>query len=222
MDGRGIGKAQLVKLCGLVFHFLAVEADGERAVLHVDSGDESNVAVEDFLGIVVLELQHAVAFAEGETGACEAVARGIDTLLNGDVEVVGSDDAALHGREHLDAAPRYVVGLGQAVADQIDDGRGNLVGLLALHEEEIGLLAVADVGHVSGIDGMGVHDDTTGLCLTENAGEAHHGNDTRIDDVAEHITRTDTRQLVHITNEQQTHVGRNGFQKGVHQYDVNH
>ena len=133
VDGRGIGKAELVKLCRFVFHLLTVEADGERAVFHIDCVDESDVTVEHLLGVVVLELQHAVALAEGKAGTCETIARGIDTLLDGDIQVIGSDDTALHGREHLYAAPGYVVGLGEAVADQIDYGRGNLFRLLALH-----------------------------------------------------------------------------------------
>ena len=56
VDGRGIGEAELIKFSGLVFHCPAVEADGQCAVLHIDSGDESDVAVEHFLGVVVLEL----------------------------------------------------------------------------------------------------------------------------------------------------------------------
>jgi hypothetical protein len=127
VDGRGVGKAEFIKLCRFVFHLLTVEADGERTVFHVDGGDESDVTVEHFLGVVVLELQHAVALAEREAGTGEAVARGVDTLLDGHVQAVGTDGTALHGREHLDAAPRYVVGLRQAVADQVDDGRGYLL-----------------------------------------------------------------------------------------------
>ena len=57
VDGRGIGKAELIEFCGLVFHCLAVEADGQCAVFHIDSGDESDVTVKYFLGVVVLELQ---------------------------------------------------------------------------------------------------------------------------------------------------------------------
>lgn len=56
VDGSGIGEAEFVKLSGLVFHCLAIEADGQCAVFHVDSGDESYVTVEHFLGVVVLEL----------------------------------------------------------------------------------------------------------------------------------------------------------------------
>lgn len=56
VDGRGIGEAELVELRRLVFHGLAVVADGQCAVFHIDSGDESDVAVKHFLGVVVLEL----------------------------------------------------------------------------------------------------------------------------------------------------------------------
>ena len=69
---------------------------------------------------------------------------------------------------------------------------------------------------------MGVHDDAAGLCLTEDTGEAHHGDDTRVDDVSEHVASTDTRQLVHVAYKQEAHVSRDGLQQGVHQYDVNH
>jgi len=92
------------------------------------------------------------------------------------------------------------------VADQVDNGRGYLIGLLALHEEEVGLLAVADIGHPSFVDGVGVHDDTAGLCLAEDTSETDNGDDTGVDDVTEYVARTDTRQLVHVTDKQQTHV----------------
>ena len=206
MDGRGVSKTKFVKFGRLVFHFLSVKADRQCAVLHVDGGDKSYVAVEHFLGVVVLELQHAVAFAEHESSAGEAVAGGVDTLLDGHVQTVGTDSTALHGREHLYAAPWYVVGFRQSVADQVDDGRGYLLGLLALHEEEVGLLAVADVGHPPFVDGVGVHDDTAGLCLTEDAGETDNGDDTGVDDVTEYVARADTRQLVHVADKQQAHV----------------
>ena len=206
VDGRGIGEAELIELCGLVFHCLAIEADGQCAVLHVDSGDDSDVAVKHFLGVVVLELQHTVAFAKHESGTGEAVAGGVDTLLDGHVQTVGTDGTALHGREHLYAAPWYVISFRQTVADQVDDGRGYLLGLLALHEKEVGLLSVTDVGHPSFVDGVGVHDDTAGLCLTEDTGETDNGDDTRIDDVSEYVAGTDTRQLVHVADKQQAHV----------------
>ena len=206
VNSRGIGEAKLVEFRGLIFHCLAIEADGQCAVLHIDSGDKSDVAVEHFLGVVVLELQHTVAFAEYESGTGESVAGGVDTLLDGHVQTVGTDGTALHGREHLYAAPWYVVGFRQTVADQVDDGRGYLLGLLALHEEEVGLLAVAYVGHPSFVDGVGVHDDTASLCLAEDAGETDNGDDTGVDDVSEYVAGTDTRQLVHVTDKQQAHV----------------
>jgi len=183
VDGRGIGETEFVELRGLVFHCLAVEADGQCAVLHIDSGDESDVAVEHFLGVVVLELQHTVAFAEHESGTGESVADGVNTLLDGHVQTVGTDGTTLHRREYLYAAPWYIVGFRQTVADQVDDGRGYLLGFLAFHEEEVRLLAVADVGHPFLVDGVGVHNDTAGLCLTEDAGETDNGDDTGVDDV---------------------------------------
>ena len=88
VDGRGIGETKFVKFRGLVFHCLTVEADGQCAVLHIDSGNESDVAVKHFLGVVVLELQHTVAFAEYESGTGESVAGGVDTLLDGHVQTV--------------------------------------------------------------------------------------------------------------------------------------
>ena len=206
VDSRGIGEAEFVELRRLVFHSLAIEADGQCAVFHIDSGDESDVTVKYFLGVVVLELQYAVAFAEYESGTGESVAGGVDTLLDGHVQTVGTDGTALHGREHLYAAPWYVVGFRQTVADQVDDGRGYLLGLLAFHEEEVGLLAVADVGHPSFVDGVGVHDDTAGQCLAEDTSETDDGDDTRVDNVTEYVARTDARQLVHVADKQQTHV----------------
>ena len=98
MDGRGIGEAELVEFRRLVFHYLALEADRQCTVFHIDSGDEPDVAVEHLFGVVVLELQHTVAFAEHESGTGESVAGGVYTLLDGHAQTVGTDEI---GRAHV-------------------------------------------------------------------------------------------------------------------------
>lgn len=54
VDCGGVGKVQLVEFGARISHFLAVEVDGEDSVFHVYVGDKADVAIEHFLGVVVL------------------------------------------------------------------------------------------------------------------------------------------------------------------------
>ena len=69
---------------------------------------------------------------------------------------------------------------------------------------------------------MGVHDDTAGLCLTEDAGQSDYGNHLRVYNVPQHVSGSDARQLVDVSDKDKPHVFRNGLHEVVHQDDVYH
>ena len=69
---------------------------------------------------------------------------------------------------------------------------------------------------------MGIHHNSTGLRLPENAGETNDRHHVGKDDVTQHVARADARQLVGVADHDETHVGRNGFDEEIHQHQVNH
>ena len=58
--------------------------------------------------------------------------------------------------------------------------------------------------------------------LAENFREAYHGNRAGDDDVGQHLARTDRRELVDVTYEQQGSVIWYSLEQGLHQHHVHH
>ena len=96
--------------------------------------------------VVVADLHHAVALAVFESTTAETLTDGVDGFLQGDVQAGGSHHAALHGGEHLNVVGADVVCLWDAVAHDVDNLSGCLLGVFFCNEEEVGVTAIADVG----------------------------------------------------------------------------
>ena len=69
---------------------------------------------------------------------------------------------------------------------------------------------------------MGTHHDSARLRLPEDAGKADYRNFPRVDDVAQNVSGSHTRQLVYIAHQHQAHVLRNCLHQVIHQDDVYH
>src|SRR5260370_16914456 len=107
VDGRRIGQHQLVQLTKAVIDVPAVEIDAELAFLHVDARYDAEIAVVDVLVVVVLDLHHLIARAEGPAEALDADLAGrVQRVLQLDIERAGTEAAAVHWAEHLDVAYR--------------------------------------------------------------------------------------------------------------------
>lgn len=72
------------------------------------------------------------------------------------------------------------------------------------------------------IDPMGIDHDLTLPGLPEDLRQPDHRYEARRDDVAQHRTRPDRWELVHVTHQNQTGSRRDRLQEGVHQHDVDH
>lgn len=88
--------------------------------------------------------------------------------------------------------------LGQAVLDKVYNLFGYRLWFFLLDEKEISLLAVAGIGELPLVDGMGTHHNTAGLRLPEDACQANDRNFLAFDDVTKHIPCTYTGQLVDV------------------------
>ena len=107
VDGSGIGGNQRVKLAEAVRHRAPVEARHQFAHLQIDVVDVANVAVVDFLVVVIFDLHDLVAGRKGPSETLDlAFAGGVQRRLQFDVERSRADATAVHRAEHLDVADR--------------------------------------------------------------------------------------------------------------------
>ena len=69
---------------------------------------------------------------------------------------------------------------------------------------------------------MCIEDDRARIVLTEDLGQTDARNDTRAQDVLEHGTRTDGRELIHIADENEMCPREDGGEEMLHEHDVHH
>ena len=69
---------------------------------------------------------------------------------------------------------------------------------------------------------MRAGDDPALRGLAEYFGQAHHGNGAGGDDVGQHLTGSDGRQLVDVADNQQRRVVGDRLEQRLHQHDVDH
>ena len=139
VDGGRVGRNQRVEFAEAVGDGAAVEAGGELASVGIDVVDVADVAVIDFLVVVVLDLHDLVAGREGPAEAFDlALAGGIERGLQFDIERAGADAAAVHRAQHLDVADGIETEpLRDARLHQFDDPRHRGFGIVRLHEIEV-------------------------------------------------------------------------------------
>lgn len=220
--GGGVGKREFVEFCRLVFHHLPVKVHTDGAFFQIYRPDDSDVSVENVFLVVVPYLHNPVVRAVGVTATADARRSRVKRLLQKEVEVGGPYNATLHGCQHLDVAKGLFVGRRQAVFHEVDNLLRHSLRVVVLDEEEIRLLAVADVRESPLVDCVGIHDDTAGLRLAENPCKAYYGNAARIDDVTQHIARSNAWKLVDVAHKDEAHGQRHGLQQVIHQQDVDH
>ena len=69
---------------------------------------------------------------------------------------------------------------------------------------------------------MRIDNDVARACLSEDLRQHNRVKKPRINNILEHISRTDTRQLVYVTHQDQPCSGYDCFQQRVHQRDIDH
>ena len=96
----------------------------------IDRADAADVAVEHVEVVVVADLHHLVADAEGPAPAYHGIARGVEERLKLGVDIRHAEEPPLHGRQHLDVVHRIKPELvGDVLPDEGLERRGDLLGL---------------------------------------------------------------------------------------------
>ena len=101
VDGAGVGELQFVEFVILVGDELVVEENGDFALFLVDAVDDSDVAVEHVLVVVVLDLHDAVAHAPADADHLMARNARIQQVLQEWVQLDNAERPLAHGDENL-------------------------------------------------------------------------------------------------------------------------
>jgi hypothetical protein len=174
---RSICRHERVKLPKAVRDRATVKAGGEVAFLRLNVRHKPNVAVVDFLAIVILDLHDLVAWRESPTKSLDlALARRIQCCLEFNVKRACSDTASVHRAENLDIADWIETKAARDTGfDELDDSRNRDLGIVRLDKIEVALdFGFAKIGYDPVVDTVGIHDDLALGRLTEYFGEAHH------------------------------------------------
>ena len=70
-------------------------------------------------------------------------------------------------------------------------------------KEKVSIFTAPHINTFPFIDPVSIHDDSASLCLTENPGQTYYRNTSGINNVSEHISRSDTWKLVNISHKNQ-------------------
>jgi hypothetical protein len=137
-----------------------------------------DIAVVDFLVIIILDLHDLIARRNGPTETLDlAIARGVQHRLQFDVQRTRANAAAVHRAEHLDVADRVQAeAFGDAGLHQFQDALNGGLGLVGRNEVEVALASRrAEIGHRALIDAMGIDDDPARGGLPEHLRQPHDG-----------------------------------------------
>ena len=101
VDGAGVGELQFVEFVVLVGDEFFVEENGDFALFLVDAIDDSDVAVEHVLVVVILDLHDAVADAPFDADHLVARNARIQQVLQERVQLDNAEGTLAHGDKNL-------------------------------------------------------------------------------------------------------------------------
>ena len=200
VDGDGISKSKLLLRSAIVMFFGVVEADNNFTRLGINSKHCANFAVEHAEVVVVRNLHDFVV--DGEE-VIDVFSAGIQFGSEEAVQLNCAAFAFVHWRDDLDVGARVEVEFAwNALDDEVDNGALGLVGVFdELNEEIIGRV-VADDGHFSGDDVVGVSDDLAERALSHDFGESGVRNFSAFEQVGKYGACADGCKLVGVADEQ--------------------
>ena len=223
MDRTGVCEDQLIQFRCIIGYVAALKVHGQFPLIHVHTADESDIPIVDFLVVIVPDLHHLVMNPVLRPSAAQEDPCPVQGVLQSLIQVHGSDQAALHGRQYLDITDRIrMIIAWQILRDILHYQVRRFFRSLLRGEEEIRIPPAADIDRLSFVNPVRIHDNPASLCLAENPLQLYNGNAAGCNDIRKHISGADRWKLIHISHQDQGHIIRNRFQEIVHQHDINH
>ena len=125
----------------------------------------------------------------------------------------------MHRRQHLHPAP-VTAGRKLGIGTCYKFRSILLVGKLLQRKLAVG--TGKKLRHLPTVNLMGITDNRTHLCLTENIFQTYNRHSARTDHILEHRACTHGRQLVHVTDENQAAAAGNCLKQMIGQADIEH
>ena len=125
----------------------------------------------------------------------------------------------MHRRQHLHPAP-VTAGRKLGISTRYEFRRILLVGKLLQRKLAVG--TGKKLRHLPAVNLMRITDNRADLCLTENIFQTYNRHSARTDHILKHRACTYRRQLVHVTDENQTAAAGNCLKQMIRQADIEH
>ena len=182
-----------------------VKRDVRVLVEHVLEGNDV-IGAGQVAGAQLEHLEHVRALAGGQRG-----------LQLGQRVVVGT----LELGDHLNIVHGYPQILRKLFADQRNRCVDDRIGIVSSDKQKIPASG-SDVHSLPAVYFMSIDNDIAGLRLAEDPGEPHHWKSSRLDDILEHISRSDAGKLVSVPHQDQSCSSCHRLQKRLHELNVHH
>lgn len=228
VNGAGVGEGKLVHFVALVFHGLVFKEYSYLVCVLADPVNDSRVAVENILVVVVADLHYAVSFAPADSGDSVALDSGpcrgpfrVEDVLQKGVELERAERSLAHRGEQLHFGFEVDVDFAaDAASEQFSD---NLSCLLRCFEgDKVEVRPVDRRWRDALVDFGGLVGDVVAAGLPKDVLQADVRDSRALEQIVEHVARAHARQLVRISDEYNAGSQRCRFENGCGKPRVDH
>ncbi len=224
VDGYRIGQAHLAQFGKKVSDWAAIKDNNDFLRSRIDPVNSPHIPVKDRLVIVVFNLHDFIVGPETKIAATHGVHLRIQPFLQSPVEIHCTHDPFVHRRKDLDVGHRIEAEQpGNMIGNQTNDKGQGFFRILSFPEIEISFPGCRrKIRDFPPVDSVGIDNDPTGFRLPEYLRERHHGKAFRGDDIAQHVSRPNGRELMDIAHQDKGRMHGNCFEKMVHEHSIDH
>ena len=168
MNGDSIRQSQLVELSIGVFYLPALDVHRDFPVGYIDGRYKPDIAVENFLVIVIYHLDNLIALPESVVPANDGRANRVQCRLESLVEGAGTNGGGLLWSKDLYVRWGNRVYRRQPFLSQLHDLLGNMLGVVIPDEKEIRIFPILEFRAFTSVDTVAIGDDIAALSLPED------------------------------------------------------
>ena len=224
MHAHSVGQLQLLHLTLSIGDVITLRTlrKGYRNIFSVYLNYTADIAVENILLIVIANLHNLVAYTQH-------IARYVNLRLGGRrrikiflqqlIQILHAAGILMHRRQHLHPAP-VTAGRKLGIGTCYKFRSILLVGKLLQRKLAVG--TGKKLRHLPTVNLMRITDNRADLCLTENIFQTYNRHSARTDHILKHRACTHGRQLVNVTDENQTAAAGNCLKQMIGQADIEH
>ncbi len=211
MDCNGIGRHDFVQFLKNIDDITFIKTDNQLPVFGIYDNDGTDIAVENIFIIIIPDLHDFIIQFKNLVAPNNLQNAGIEGFLQLFVQVLRSRAAFCHGTKHLYFFRRKTEFTGYSVFHQINDKVCALFAALLLEHKEISPQTGTQIRQFPLVDQVSIANNIAFSRLSEHFDQFDNRHDSGSDNVAQHISGTDRRQLVDISDQNKRRSHRGGF-----------